>query len=157
MITRKCAIQGGPSWVPWSQPNLTSNGTMGGATCACTSTMTQNPVYYAFDSSASTYIGTRNATYELTFYTPTPIKVSAVQVVASNIKYITKAGSVLGSNDRTNWTTLTTYSLTPTSGTVDITVNATEAYKYIKLTSTARYGPSESRVTRMNITATYAA
>lgn len=131
-------IDGGSSWevelfqyggveIPFSQPTLSMNGTLGGSSFAVYASCEYSSdyaAYKAFDSNTTgTWWGTPDGTYPLTyiFYNPVALKVSNLAI--TNQPYPKSLGSyvVYGSNDNSNWTALT--SGTNTNATASSTWN----------------------------------
>lgn len=134
-----------PVDVSWTQPKLSANGTMGGSSFACHANSEYSSSYaawHAFDgvksSSNAWIINNPPSNKYITAYSPTPIKVSKINVYNRNA-YSVKAGAIYGSNDNSTWTTLKSFSNSTTASgkTWTITVNATDYYKYIKLNMTS--------------------
>ena len=92
--------------IDWTQPTLTSNGTVGGSSFACTgyATQQQGEFYYAFDNNGATrWVGYHVGCY-ITIYNPKKIKVSSINIVTSD-QHINGL-SLFGSNDNSNWNEL---------------------------------------------------
>ena len=125
--------------VAFSQPYLTSNGTLGGNSFAVASSSGNYP-YYAFDSNAQHYYQSGNATYAphyIIVYNPDALKLSSVQfnLYSQNANSAQKDMSIYGSNTNGNWTLLYSDNVNyATAGTNTATylVNATSYYKYLK-------------------------
>lgn len=158
--------------LPWGQPTLNNNGTMGGNSFACeTNTKrggSQYQAYGAFNPSSSVaWVGSA-ATAEalpahpqwLTFYNPTPLKVT--QLTITNISdWWCVDYTITASNDNSTWTTLTSGTNTNyTSGgtwTISLSSNS-NFYKYYRFTctrATGRTGSASVGIRYMAITATY--
>lgn len=124
----------------FTQPVLSANGTLGGNSFAVSASgenqSGSNPyrAYEAFDNNASTYWRCSNTTSGwIQFYNPKPLHVSTLKW-GYFYSYPT-GGSVLGSNDGTNFDTLTTWT-NSSAADFTITVNSTKAYKYYRITVT---------------------
>lgn len=133
----------------WSQPTLSSNGTLGGTTCAayCPTITTDN--YQPYDC----LDGVEGDTYDrffthkakgqedgyFTFYTPDPIKMSKIVMkqAGSQRNSYSKSGSVYASNSNGSWTKLTDYSNSSGNQTVTINLTTSNFYKYYQITCTS--------------------
>ena len=122
---------------PWTQPVLTSNGTLGGDSFAVQ--MLNNPVnpaWQAFNDSADGARITSGANTDSSYtrYNPNPLKISKIVIDATghnNNEYI-KSGNLYGSNNGTNWTLIKSFSGLSYSAST-ITVNSDTFYKYHKI------------------------
>ena len=118
----------------FSQPILTENGTMGGSSFAVSAdheTNGNNPAYYAFDNSTSSYWRGGNVPGYIEFYNPAPINVTAL-TWGFFYSYPT-SGNVQGSNDYSDWTTITEFTNDSASDfTIDMSGN-TNSYKYYRI------------------------
>lgn len=123
----------------WTQPVLTSNGTMGGNSFACSasnwelaSTGTIAEPYAAFDNNPNTYwrCGKGITTGWFQFYNPTPIKVSSIKW--GYFYSYPLGGNVQGSNDGSNWEMLSVWD-NNTEGDFIIQVNSDNFYKYYRI------------------------
>ena len=133
------------------RPDLTDNGTMGGNSFAVESDWegVEHKFYMAVDGNTSTS-NMPDAIYE--FYNPEALKVSQLDFDFGSDSYSMFGVVLEGSNDRTNWTTINSWSGRPDS-TISWSVNSSAFYKYHKLTFT----PSRTYVQlyELGITATY--
>ena len=146
----------------WTQPTLTSNGTLGGNRFAVSASNNYDastyPIYKSFDNDDSTIWYCSSAPVDVIMYNPQPLKITKIQcknrVDAAN--YTFTAGTVYGSNDGSSWTQLTTFTnnVTTAGGTYDISLSSnTNFYIYYKVTfSTASTTGVGANFT---ITATY--
>lgn len=118
----------------FTQPTLSANGTMGGNSFAVTAnneTNGNNPAYYAFDNSTSTYWRGANVPGYIDFYNPVPINVIALNW-GFFYSYPT-SGNVQGSNDYSDWTIITEFTNDSASDfTIDMSGN-TNSYKYYRI------------------------
>lgn len=135
MINRRCAISGISNWLPWTQPVLSANGVLGGASFAVFGDSYQSgyPYYFSCDGSGDTYWYSNDSIETwFEFYNPIPLKVASIRLIANDANGNIKNGGIYGSADGTNWTQL--LSITSWVG-EDTTyaVNAQTAYKYFKL------------------------
>ena len=132
----------------WTQPVLNSNGIMGGDSFAVSASSEYDSnfvAYHAFDGNTSTEwatLGNSTPCY-ISFYSPTPIKVSQLTMTNRNTAETFTGGTVYGSNDGVNWTSLTTYSNSVTTGgavwTISLSSN-TNFYNYYKIEAASLYG-----------------
>lgn len=96
----------------WTQPVLSANGTLGGASFAVSAdTATSgHDAYAAFDGDTTTYWRCDTSAGYLIVYNPIPLKITAIHLaplITSGFVYGTpSAGSILGSDDGTTWTKL---------------------------------------------------
>lgn len=102
------------------QPVLTENGTMGGDTFACDqsdfyteSSSDEQKAWYVFDGKFNGQEWQVNTVsldtwYWLSWYNPTPIKISKVGVTNAAGQYSILAWKLQGSSDNSTWTDLTT-------------------------------------------------
>ena len=128
----------------WTQPALSSDGTMGGDICAVETNITLYSgvsAYYGFDGdNSNTFHSASGSTVGyFTFYTPTPIKVTSIQFrnQGGYNGRASRGGTIYGSNDNSNWTTITTFVHTDTSNqiwSIDLSSN-NGFYKYYKVYS----------------------
>ena len=129
--------------VAWTRPNLSTNGTMGGSSCAASGDASSNsyPAWKAFDNNTTStgWISKTTNTGTLYFYSPTPIKVVKVYLTAyaTNVNTrVAKAGKIYGSNDNSNYTSLGSWS-NNTSKTWTVKLTNSTFYKYYKISVTA--------------------
>lgn len=122
----------------FSQPTLSANGTMGGSSFAVTAdheTNGNNPAYYVFDGNDSTYWRGGNVPGYIEFYNPAPIKVTAL-TWGFFYSYPT-SGNVQGSNNHSDWTTITEFTNdTDSDFTISMSGN-TNSYKYYRINVSA--------------------
>jgi hypothetical protein len=144
-----------PTWVSFTQPNLTSNGVLGGDSFAVSGTgqvSTSYDAYKAFDGNSGTYWWASNSNNNtLTFYNPKKIKVSQIAMTnySNSSTYLPSEVIVQGSNDNQTWEDLYTGGYeTDLVRTMDI--NSSKAYFYyrIKMTVCSIY----IRITKVEIT-----
>jgi hypothetical protein len=133
------------------RPDLTDNGTMGGNSFAVDSDWedAQHKVYMAVDGNTSTK-NMPDAIYE--FYNPAALKVSQLDFDFGSGSKSMDAVVLEGSNDRTNWTTINSWSGSA-EPTISWSVNSSAFYKYHKLTFTPHNQYVE--LCELGITATY--
>lgn len=123
----------------WTQPTLSANGSVGGNAFAVTGSAESNSsgnryFYHAFDNNTSTYWRCNSGTGYIEFYNPVPLRVT-------NLKWTyyycyPTGGNVQGSNDRTNWTTIKTWT---NSSAADFNISLSSnnnAYKYYRINIT---------------------
>ena len=102
--------------VPWTQPALSANGTMGGSTCACAMDSTWDSrriAYKAFDgntilSDYETDTAHSNNGYPhwIAFYSPDDIKVTSVTIYNGNEALVPADYEFQCSDDYSTWTTI---------------------------------------------------
>ena len=124
----------------FSQPTLSSNGTMGGSAFACSASSEDandtapGNAYHAFDNNSSTYWRCNNTTSGwIQFYSPDPLRVSKIKW-GYFFSYPTK-GTVKGSNDGSSWATLKSWT-NSSAADFTITISSTVGYKYHRVTVT---------------------
>ena len=122
----------------FTQPTLSENGTMGGSSFAVSAdnkTNGRNPAYYAFDDNTNNYWRGGNVPGYIEFYNPAPINVTAL-TWGFFYSYPT-SGNVQGSNDYSDWTTITDFTNDSASDfTIDMSGN-TNSYKYYRINVSA--------------------
>lgn len=168
-------IDGGTTWeadyyylggieTAFARPSLTANGTLGGSSFAvsASSSYVNNPAYYAVDSNTSTaWISDSAIPASFIFYNPNALKVSTLTIlnrIIGSYVYSIRDYTVFGSNDNSNWTTLTSGQNTNNTDSYSwqISVNSSTFYKYYKITATStNYGTGVGSVGDVGITATY--
>lgn len=118
----------------FTQPTLSSNGTMGGSSFATTAdheTNGNNPAWYAFDGNDSTYWRGGNVPGYIDFYNPKAM-------VVKNIRWgyfysYPTAGNVQGSNNGSIWENIIDWTNGSSSDfDIDLSSNTT-AYKYYRI------------------------
>ena len=119
------------TWVDWSQPPLSSVGTLGGNDFAVSSTTSDSQTLKMFDSSASTYANINSGTLTITMYNPIPLKVSSIKITQQK-SYPLGTYSVKANSTNENYTTLISGS--SKAETDYLSVNASTGYKYYQLT-----------------------
>jgi len=126
--------------IPWVQPRVSSNGTLGGDSFAVTgeNLSSSYPAYQAFDTSTSTAAGnttTYNLTTYLYFYNPNPICISNVQVTCNGQGqcYSPYTVTFYGSNDNSNWDYLATYTSGNSTWSATISIESLNYYSYYKI------------------------
>ena len=137
----------------WTQPILTSNGTLGGNSFAVSGVTygTHRDLWNMFDNNLNTFYDPSDGPnwYPVVFtvYNPVPLKITQIQYVVNGGYYQTQV-QVQDSNDNSTWTNLGTYNLA--NGSTQ-TANITNAqfFKYYKFT-----GSGYSMVKEVKLTAT---
>lgn len=121
--------------VPWIQPILTANGTIGGDTAAAEATSTESAynAFEAFDNNPSTYWGPAGGSGgTLTFYTPEKVRPTSIDFSFREASEIFRNCTVTASIDNNSYTELGSYSgLGSIVHTLELS-NVTEQYKYFK-------------------------
>ena len=130
----------------WTQPKLSANGTLGGssfAVIASSENVAGVGAYGAFDGTTSSSTDCWHSNSEsnswLTFYNPTAIKVTNLQITNRNdgtYTYPIYGGVVYGSNDNSYWEQITTFTnsvlTSNTAWNIDLSSNK-NYYKYYKI------------------------
>ena len=149
--------------VPWTQPILTSNGTMGGDKFACGgsyyhTSYGNSQIYSLFDgnpSSGITAVAYNGGGY-IDFYNPIPIRVTSVRN-----DHIWYGGdwydvTIYGSNDGSNWTNLGYFNHGLTTA---CNIANPQYFKYYRLYNNSGFGHDGSGygggLTELYITAEY--
>ena len=139
--------------LPWTQPILSANGTLGGSSFAVSASSEFNSswqAYMAFDgnytSSGWVTRGVQNPSW-ITFYNPVALNVTSLTFTnrhgGSNASEVFTAGAIYGSNNNSDWTEIKTYtnSVTACLGTWTVNLsNNSNYYKYYKITGTSFTG-----------------
>lgn len=114
------------------QPLLSTNGTLDGNNPACSGTSEQTPAYYAFDGNTVTkwQTGTSSTPQSIVFYDPDGF-VPTEAVISFVNDEVYASGEVFGSNDNSDWVSLTTFADNELDTLTLSFANDTE-YKYIK-------------------------
>lgn len=135
----------------WTQPYITSKGTMGGETFACYTDVPQISgtdsywqVFNNISQGAGFHSTQGNVTGNIYWYNPIPLNITNIkvytQIDAGGSNRQSTAGTIYGSNDYTNWTPISTYTNTQQahSSSWDINLSSnTGYYKYYRWESTA--------------------
>lgn len=135
----------------WTQPYITSRGSMGGTTFACYTDIPQlsgvDSYWQVFNniSQGGGFHSTQgNVTGNIYWYNPIPLNITNIkvytQIDAGGSNRQSTAGTIYGSNDYTNWTPISTYTNTQQahSSSWDINLSSnTGYYKYYRWESTA--------------------
>lgn len=142
----------------WTQPILTANGTMGGNSFACTASSYWS-VYYPWFVFAGGNPGYGSAWFTTTtpstydWYSPEAIKITNIRI--KNYTDVITEGTVLGSNDYSNWTTIKAFTNDITTAQaeweIDLSDN-TNLYKYHRINIT-KGSPTSCGIGRMYLTA----
>lgn len=161
-----CFLEGEDS-VPFEQPVLSSNGTLGGDSFAVSqtdysTTAGGGQAYTCFDNNSNTFWYSHTAdgslNYSIIIYNPQPICITNMQITNKDGTRTAKEGKVFASNDNKNWTELTTWT-NPNSDTygvwnIDLSEN-TNAYLYYKLSITQDNANGHgAQISNINLTAT---
>lgn len=111
---------------------LSSNGTLGGDSFAVSASDDgSHYAYYAFDQNSNTYWRYGASSGSFTFYNPEAIIVN--QILYSPYYSYPTAGEIRGSNNGSDWTTITSFTNNVNSTfTIDLSSNNT-AYKYYQI------------------------
>ncbi len=157
-----CFLEGEDS-VPFEQPILSSNGTLGSDTFAVSQTAYVTDAgggqaYTCFDNNSNTFWYAWPYPYELTMYNPQPICITNMQITNGHYTRLPYKGKVFASDDNKNWTELTTWT-NPNEDTygvwnIDLSDN-TKAYSYYKLSITQdNANGNGAQIYNINLTAT---
>lgn len=87
----------------WTQPILTSNGTLGVGDFAvyCPENSTTYPAYYAFDGTTSNFVVTHNNDYII--YSANALNITSISMSDRSSSYNFKGGELYGSNNNKDW------------------------------------------------------
>ena len=149
--------------VPFSQPTLSANGTLGSSSFAVLSSGDYSgsyPAYYAFDNNSDSFwAGTNGAsTGYLIIYNPLAVKATSI-TCQNYTSGIPTAGTIYGSNDGSAWTTLGSYTnsnLTDSaSWDANISTGNQAFYKYYKFYFSAYNGGSNSAIRQLTLNGIY--
>ena len=134
--------------LPWTQPILTANGTMGGDSFAVSASSefdSNYQAYMAFDNSSSSQwasSGSSTPCY-IEFYNPIPLRVTELTITNRNDNETFITGAVYGSNDNNIWIELTTFANSNTTAfgiwSIDLSSN-TNFYEYYRINGTSFSG-----------------
>ncbi|MBR2526849.1 hypothetical protein IKE67_10350 [bacterium] len=150
----------------WVQPVLGANGTLGGSTFAVAASSEYSTSYQAcnafktdFDDSVWLSAAQTNKQWYLTFYNPTAIKVSKIDLTIHSTSYIPSGGKLQGSNNGTSWTDVCSFTNTTATNqadkfVIDARSNAT-FYKYYRILFTGSNNASYVSIGEVVIWATY--
>ena len=125
----------------FTRPNLTADGTMGGASFAVSASSTYStsyPAYRAVDDNASNTQWRSNSSDSaptFTFYNPAQLKISQLEFQWANTTYKATNFTLYASNDGLTWEQIGSYALA--SATVNtVAISQTSWYKYFRLNFT---------------------
>ena len=150
----------------WVQPILSANGTLGGSTFAVVASSELKAGYEAFQAfranDDATYWHSAAQTdkkWFLTFYNPTALKVSKLDLRIHATDDIPSGGILQGSNNGTSWVDICNFTNTTALNqcdqfSIDASNNST-FYKYYKILFTGSNSASYVNITEVNIWATY--
>ena len=147
--------------VPWTQPVLSSNGTLGGKVCAAYSSRTvygDRYAYKAFDGNTTTIWTVTTLPVNLIFYSPEPIKVTNIQCRnrADGYNYTITAGKIQASNNNSTWDSLTSWTNSNASQgavwTIELSKNV-NYYNYYNILVSSGTG-NEASLAEVSFTAT---
>ena len=152
--------------IPWIQPVLSANGTMGGNSFAVSSNRTQlsgSDVYRAFDDLAFNNIALFHTEQGVTtgyidIYNPIPLNITNFKIYNQDVaNRASSAGIIYGSDNGSDWTQITTYtnSVQTVNDTWNISLSSnTKYYKYYRIESTAGGSDPYWTISEIKITAT---
>jgi hypothetical protein len=143
------SIPSGGATVPWTQPVLTANGTIGGNSFAVAmdSQYQSRAAWYAFDG-VTTYDGNKQAhtangqPHWIEFYNPQPLIVTKMTVYNGGDNVCPLDWQFQCSDDNSTWTTLTSGTNTEytAGGMWSFNVPNSGAHKYYRFYTTSGYG-----------------
>lgn len=155
--------------LPWTQEKFSSesdNGVLGGDKFAISVPSYLSPYYswYAYDGIDDYQHGwcSRTITVDvdgLTIYNPNPLKISTLEIHHfTGTVYVYRAyqGKLMGSNNGSNWTQLTSWSVADTDEDADVitlSLSLDTAYKYYKIVPIATHSNKYWGVQELYITA----
>lgn len=127
----------------FTMPSLTSNGSLGGTSfaIACSSNEGGYPAYQACDGNPNTYWGpsSSNVPQSLTFYSPSPVKATKMNLFYRDSSGIYSAGTIQACNDGSSWADIGSWSgNSAISHSVEF--DSISGYKYFKVNFTQRGG-----------------
>lgn len=128
----------------WVQPLLSANGTLGGNSFAVAASSEYSTSYQAymafrgdFDTSYWHSASQTDNNWYLTFYNPTALKVSKLDITIYSTSHIPSGGKLQGSNNGTSWTDVCNFTNTTATNQSDKFVidarNNTTFYKYYRI------------------------
>lgn len=140
-----------------SNPQLTTNGSIGGDNYACSGYYNYWEPYYAFRNYPLGNTPWRGYMYNgynwLTYYTPTAIVATGFKLVNYRNGYNLKNGIFQGSNNNTDWDNL--YTITDNSNAnyheLKVDIDNTTAYKYYRLYITESYSRDYVEIQNLKI------
>lgn len=140
----------------WTQPILSSNGTIGGDDYACTCSSNENnfQAYKAFDNNLTTQWGAISSStpQSLTFYSPEALKLLSVYLDFKSETEVWASGEIQGSNDNNTWTTLTTFN-DNTDVVITLPIETENYYQYIRFYGTSHGGTGWGKIQEMKLSA----
>ena len=136
-----------PFGIPWTQPTLTANGTMGGNSFAVEASSQYDdtvPAWKAFDgTSTSNWVATLGVIPSwITFYNPVALNVTKLAILnrATDNDGVITTGEIQVSNNNSDWVTIKTFSNSVVGNTtaweIDLS-NNTGFYKYYRINGTS--------------------
>ena len=150
----------------WLQPYMTTNGIIGTSSFALSSNVSQlsgsSDIYTIMNNvtGAGFHSVQGTTTGYIDFYSSTPLRITNIHVTnqtdSGGANRASAAGTIYGSNDGTNWTTLVSYTNTQqaASGEWDITIPNTSFYNYYRWESTTGGSGGYWTIAHIKITAT---
>jgi hypothetical protein len=122
---------------PWTRPDLSADGTLGGASFAVATNGTiaySRYCYYAFDNSSSTIFSMNENGKYIKMWFPQPIKISSFSI-NYNSGWLSSMFQIFASKDNSTYTQLLSNSTTNTvlSQTLDIPLANRDFYNYYEL------------------------
>lgn len=148
-------VKSGQQELPWTQPVLSANGTIGGNSfaCAASSILSGYEAYKAFDNSTSTYWNPASyAPQWLEWYNPNPLKITQLNFITDSNFYI-DTYTIQASEDNINWRNVYSKSGN-TSANFTININDDNRYSYWRINITGGGLWNTPSVSNLTITAT---
>ena len=142
----------------WSQPTISSDGTLGGDSFAVNASNdgSNHSAYKAFNSGLNGWRAYDSSANKYTFYNPTPIKVTGLSFSgagAGPMGGYTKSYNLYASNNGANWTSLGSYNQNTDATTIVYnSISNNSYYKYYRIDSTSRN--TRDAISSLVITAT---
>lgn len=146
----------------WTQPTLSSNGTLGGYSFAVSASNEYRPAWYAVNKNNSDYWTTTGGTspvVDFIFYNPVALQVNSLSFTNRSDSGNSAPANFdfYGSNDNSVYTLIGSYTNTVSTGgdTWSKTINSSNLYKYHKIHVTSTFGPSDVNIAELAISAKY--
>lgn len=166
-------IDGGETWVgshtiigrvllDWTQPTLSSNGTLGGYNFAVAASNEYRSAYYAVNKNNGDYWTTTGGTspvVDFIFYNPAALQVNALSFTNRSDSGISAPANfdLYGSNDNSVYTFIGTYinTISTNGATWSKDINSSNLYKYHKIHINSTFGSADVNIAELAISAKY--
>lgn len=144
-----------PNGLPWTQPVLSADGTLGGDSFAVYGTNVNGGWYtwQAFDNNGSSMYYTTVLPAEITMYNPQPLKVTQLEYVMYDTGRTPTSWEWYGSNDNNTYELITSGTRTGYTSSFILTFPKSKYYKYYKLKVLTTYDTSSLDAKQINLTA----